>query len=125
MTDSIERALDLYRSPEAAAPKRPFRFLDAYERGDRDIFFGRDKEIEELRARFYKSRTGVVFGESGVGKTSVLQCGLANAISPEEAEFLVVRSNIAPRAAICEALGAKGKEAESAPLGDPNAAALP
>jgi hypothetical protein len=115
VTDSIEKALDLYRTAEAAAPKRPFRFLDAYERGDRDIFFGRDKEIEELRARFYKSRTGVVFGESGAGKTSVLQCGLANAISPEEAEFLIVRSNLAPRAAICKALGA---DDDSTPLAD-------
>jgi hypothetical protein len=31
----------------------PFKFLDSYTREDRDIFFGREREIEELSTTAY------------------------------------------------------------------------
>jgi hypothetical protein len=34
----------------------PFKFLDSYTKEDRDIFFGRDREIEELYQRIFESR---------------------------------------------------------------------
>lgn len=58
--------------------KSPFKFLDAYTKEDRDIFFGREKEIEELYHRVFDSRIMLVYGESGTGKSSLVQCGLAN-----------------------------------------------
>jgi WD40 repeat protein len=58
--------------------KSPFKFLDAYTKEDRDIFFGREKEIEELYHRVFDSRILLVYGESGTGKSSIIQCGLAN-----------------------------------------------
>jgi WD40 repeat protein len=56
----------------------PYKFLDSYSKEDRDIFFGRDKEIRELYSRVFESRILIVYGTSGTGKTSLINCGLAN-----------------------------------------------
>lgn len=58
--------------------RSPYKFLDSYSKEDRDIFFGRDKEIEELYSRVFESRILVVYGTSGTGKSSLINCGLAN-----------------------------------------------
>ena len=58
--------------------KSPYKFLDSYSKEDRDIFFGRDKEIEELYSRIFESRILIVYGTSGTGKSSLINCGLAN-----------------------------------------------
>ena len=44
--------------------KSPFKFLDSYSKDDRNIFFGRDKEIEELYSRVFESKILVVYGTS-------------------------------------------------------------
>ena len=56
----------------------PFQILDAYEKEDKDIFFGRDAEVEQLYDLVFQSNLTLVYGESGTGKTSLIQCGLAN-----------------------------------------------
>ncbi|MCP4156501.1 MAG: hypothetical protein GY757_52795 [bacterium] len=56
----------------------PFKLLDAYEKNDRDIFFGRKKEIEVLYETSLKTDLLLVYGETGTGKTSLIKCGLAN-----------------------------------------------
>ena len=56
----------------------PFKFLNAYEKKDKDIFFGRDKEIELLYETTFKTNLVLIYGQSGTGKTSLIQCGLAN-----------------------------------------------
>jgi tetratricopeptide (TPR) repeat protein len=56
----------------------PFKFLDAYTKNDKDIFFGRDEEIEQLYSLVFQSNLTLVYGQSGTGKTSLVQCGLAN-----------------------------------------------
>jgi AAA+ ATPase superfamily predicted ATPase len=57
--------------------KSPFKFLDAFELRDRDVFFGRDEETEQLYQMVNKNRLVLVYGQSGIGKTSLIQCGLA------------------------------------------------
>jgi WD40 repeat protein len=59
-------------------PTSPFKFLDSYTKDDRDIFFGRDNEIEELYQRIFESKLLLVYGVSGTGKSSLINCGLAN-----------------------------------------------
>lgn len=66
----------------------PFKFLDPYTKADRDIFFGRDRETDELHSRLLASGLLLVYGVSGSGKTSLIQCGLANKF--EAADCLVV-----------------------------------
>ena len=58
--------------------KSPFKFLDSYTREDRGIFFGRDHEISELYRRVFQSKILLVYGVSGTGKSSLINCGLAS-----------------------------------------------
>ncbi len=60
----------------------PFKFLDAYTQDDRSVFFGRDEEIETLYRLLGESRLVLVYGASGTGKTSLIQCGLTSKFSP-------------------------------------------
>jgi len=74
----------------------PFKFLDSYAKDDRDIFFGRDREIEELYQRVFESKLLLVYGVSGTGKSSLIHCGLANKFQDTDWLPLIVRrgSNI-------------------------------
>ena len=56
----------------------PFKFLDSYTKDDRDIFFGRESEIEDIYTRVFQSKVLVIYGASGTGKSSLVSCGLAN-----------------------------------------------
>ncbi|GJM31895.1 MAG: hypothetical protein DHS20C18_08960 [Saprospiraceae bacterium] len=58
--------------------KSPFKFLDAYDKADRDIFFGREIEVETLYQMTFQTNLILVYGMSGTGKTSIIRCGLAN-----------------------------------------------
>jgi WD40 repeat protein len=58
--------------------RSPFKFLDSFTKDDREIFFGRDREIEELHTRVFESKILLVYGTSGTGKSSLINCGLAN-----------------------------------------------
>ncbi|MBL4716631.1 MAG: hypothetical protein COC01_07695 [Bacteroidetes bacterium] len=66
----------------------PFKFLDSYTKEDKDIFFGRDKEIEELYSKVFESKLILVYGASGTGKSSLINCGLANKF--EDSDWLPV-----------------------------------
>ena len=59
----------------------PFKFLDSYTQDDRAVFFGRDEEIETLYRLLGESRLVLVYGASGTGKTSLIQCGLTSKFS--------------------------------------------
>ena len=71
--------------------KSPFKFLDSYTKDDRDIFFGREREIEELYQRIFESKIMLVYGVSGTGKSSLIHCGLSNKFSETDWLPLVVR----------------------------------
>ena len=58
--------------------RSPFKFLDSYTRKDRELFFGRDKEIAALYRMVYRNPLTLVYGLSGTGKSSLIQCGLAS-----------------------------------------------
>ncbi|MFN0204404.1 MAG: AAA family ATPase [Bacteroidia bacterium] len=71
--------------------KSPFKFLDAYTKEDNDVFFGREKETDTL----YNALSGVkhllVYGPSGAGKTSLIECGLRNQFSDADWYALSIR----------------------------------
>jgi len=76
--------------------KYPFKFLDSYQREDRGVFFGRDEEINALYELLFQSAAVLVYGASGTGKTSLINCGLAGKFQPHDWLDLMVRreSNI-------------------------------
>ncbi|HKL39174.1 MAG TPA: hypothetical protein VJ894_00775, partial [Cryomorphaceae bacterium] len=53
-----------------------FKFLDSYTKEDQSVFFGRETETDEIYQRCTFSKTLVVYGRSGTGKTSIIRCGL-------------------------------------------------
>jgi GTPase SAR1 family protein len=57
--------------------KYPFKFLDSYKQDDTDIFFGRNEEIAALYEMIFQTSILLIYGASGTGKTSLIQCGLA------------------------------------------------
>jgi WD40 repeat protein len=66
-------------STSVKAPASPFKGLAAFEDSELDalLFFGREREREVLVANLLASRLTVLYGESGVGKTSLLAAGVA------------------------------------------------
>ncbi|MEI6486196.1 MAG: ATP-binding protein [Sphingomonadales bacterium] len=56
----------------------PFKFLDPYGPADRDRFFGREREVEQLALLLTRGDIVLLYGGSGTGKTSLIQCGLAS-----------------------------------------------
>ncbi len=69
----------------------PFKFLDSYNRNDKNIFYGRDEEIAALYKMVFESSILLLYGPSGAGKTSLIQCGLANEFQPYDWLALSVR----------------------------------
>lgn len=57
--------------------KYPFKFLESYTQNDKDIFFGREEEVQTLYEMVFQSDLLLVYGASGTGKSSLIQCGLA------------------------------------------------
>ena len=76
----------------------PYKFLHYYEAVDTDIFFGRAKECHRLISLIYAHRLVVVYGQSGVGKTSLLLAGVEANLAKAKVRYetIYVRSLEAP-----------------------------
>ena len=72
----------------ARARRSPYQGLVPYTEADADWFFGRDEWREIIRARFRSYRITVLYGSSGVGKSSVLRAGLMRRLEDEAREHL-------------------------------------
>jgi WD40 repeat protein len=69
----------------------PFKFLDSYTREDKNIFFGRDSETEDIFRKFYSGKLLLVYGKSGTGKSSIINCGLVSRIPKEDVFTINIR----------------------------------
>ncbi len=90
-----------------AAGRSPFKFLDPYGEGDRSIFFGREEEVATLYRLLGESRLVLVYGRSGTGKTSLIQCGLTQKFSPINWLPVMVRRGDDINAALIQAIAAQ------------------
>jgi WD40 repeat protein len=69
----------LPKIPPGKLPNEPFLFLNRYERKHAEIFFGRSYYIRELYNRVTDKKSPpiiLLYGQSGVGKSSLLDAGL-------------------------------------------------
>lgn len=89
------------------AADSPMKFLNPYNKGDKKIFFGRDKEIRELYSFVNKNRIVLIYGQSGTGKTSIVQCGLANEFELTEWNPFFLRRGLDINDSILNALADK------------------
>ena len=60
-------------------PESPYKGLASFEDSELDalLFFGREREIAAVAANVLANRLTVLYGPSGVGKSSLLGAGVA------------------------------------------------
>ncbi|MEX5634923.1 tetratricopeptide repeat protein [Parafrankia sp. FMc2] len=68
----------------------PYIGLRHYEAGDRHRFYGRGQEARQVQALWMSNRMLVLYGRSGVGKTSLLRAGVIPLIGADDADLLPV-----------------------------------
>lgn len=58
----------------------PYKGLDVFEEEDAELFFGRERLVNDLVNRVKESRTVFITGPSGSGKSSLVRAGLIHAL---------------------------------------------
>lgn len=88
--------------PRLPALASPYKGLLPYTENDAQFFFGRDTDTDIIAANLISSRLTLLYGPSGVGKSSVLRAGVVNSLQQRtrenfaergEPEFIVVYFN--------------------------------
>jgi hypothetical protein len=83
-------------SPVSIDPEHPWLGLSSYTEETRAYFHGRDEEAAELARRVQRKNLTVLFGQSGLGKTSLLRAGLVPRLRNEGFCPVYVRIDYAP-----------------------------
>ena len=96
----------------------PFKFLDPFERSDCAMFFGREAETEHTYALVLETELVLIYGDAGTGKTSLVQCGLANLFPPTDWEEVPVRRGSNINASLAQAIRVHAKRpiADASPV---------
>jgi CHASE2 domain-containing sensor protein len=112
------------------APGSPFRGLRAFSASDTDaaLFFGRDRDQELIVANLLASRLTILYGQSGIGKSSLLCAGIVNRLrQPEgpDADSRVVVVYVSqwhgePAAAVLDRLHEETRRLTGEELGPPD-----
>jgi WD40 repeat protein len=106
----------------SARPTSPYKGLNAFDDSELDalLFFGREREREIVVANLISSRLTVLYGPSGVGKSSLLRAAVARSLRElPEAPLVVVFSRWSedPAAALAEAVAdVDGAGSNASPL---------
>ena len=77
-------------------PENPWLGLFSYSEESRAYFHGRDEETAELCRRVQRKLLTVLFGQSGLGKTSLLRAGIVPRLRAESFCPVYVRIDYAP-----------------------------
>ncbi len=87
-------------SPETAAflAKNPWKSLQFYKEEDHDLFFGRSSETEEVVRLVQRDQLTIIFGRSGLGKTSLLRAGVIPRLRNEKFLPIITRLFYSPSA---------------------------
>jgi hypothetical protein len=78
--------------------RSPYKGLVPYTEEDEDYFFGRDADCEIIAANLRTARLTLLYGQSGVGKSSVLRAGVTPRLRALSGENLKKRGT--PRLAV-------------------------
>ena len=92
----IGEAVEIVDEPSRQAakdePTRPYKFLDYYTENDQGLFFGREEEIENICSRILARRSFLLYGRSGVGKSSILRAGVIPRLQDQGHLTCIIRS---------------------------------
>ncbi|MEL7530483.1 MAG: CHAT domain-containing protein [Bacteroidota bacterium] len=100
--------------PPMHLPDQPFRYLERYEKAHAEILFGRSYYIRDLYDRATSKTSAPVilfYGQSGVGKSSMLDAGLLPRLE-QSAEVVYIRRSrtLGLKATLMEALAQSGSK---------------
>src|SRR5215468_11823212 len=99
-------------------PQHPWLGLASFTEEMRGYFYGRDDEVAELARRVQRKLLTILFGQSGLGKTSILRAGIVPRLRREGFCPVYVRIDYSPDApapseqikqAIYQATGSSGQ----------------
>ncbi len=80
----------------AIDPQHPWIGLASFTEETRGYFYGREEEVAELARRVQRKLLTVLFGQSGLGKTSILRAGIVPRLRPEGFCPVYVRIDYSP-----------------------------
>lgn len=95
MNDDAQPRLD-GTAQAAVDPQHPWLGLDSFTEETRTYFYGREEEVAELARRVQRKLLTILFGQSGLGKTSILRAGIVPRLRPEGHCPVYVRLDYAP-----------------------------
>ena len=73
--------------------RSPYQGLIPYEERDQDFFSGREKEIRIIAANLFSAPLTLLYGASGVGKSSVLRAGVVPMLR-QDSSLVVIQFNV-------------------------------
>lgn len=79
-------------------PQQPWPGLASFTEETRGYFYGRDEEVTELARRVQRKLLSILFGQSGLGKTSILNAGIVPRLRKENYCPVYVRVDYAATA---------------------------
>jgi hypothetical protein len=79
-------------------PDQPWPGLEAFAESQSAFFFGRSAELDELFHCVRRAVATLLFGQSGLGKTSLVQAGLFPSLRRNGSLPVPVRLGFAPEA---------------------------
>jgi formylglycine-generating enzyme required for sulfatase activity len=91
LLDLLSRVGQQAQPPPSLQAERPYRFLDSYGPNERAIFFGREREAHLLYSWILTRRWLVLYGRSGVGKSSLLGAGVWPLLQESDCQVRTVR----------------------------------
>ena len=107
-SDPLGKLPDIGLSYYQKLPKKPFRNLQPFTKAQAGIFFGRGEEILDLYTKIKSIYPVILYhGQSGVGKSSLLDAGLIPRVENEYRIIYVKRSPKGSDRDLLEALGAE------------------
>ena len=94
MNDDLAKSIQ----PETTSvdPQNPWLGLASFTEETRQYFYGREEEVAELARRVQRKLLTVLFGQSGLGKTSILRAGIVPRLRPEGYCPVYVRIDYSP-----------------------------
>ena len=92
----MSTATEASTPPVSVDTEHPWLGLSSYTEETRSYFHGRDEEAAELARRVQRKNLTVLFGQSGLGKTSLLRAGLVPRLRGEGFCPVYVRVDYSP-----------------------------
>lgn len=78
VSDYARRLQAIATDTADTAGGNPYKGLQSYTLSDAELFYGRDQAIADLLRQLQRGRLTILHSESGAGKSSLLQAGIAN-----------------------------------------------